>query len=136
MASEQYRNFFVAIVPELKSILIKTVVVPNLDTQNSESSTNWSMSSSSLNITDPKVLINLNKLICYLFTAVPLEQLIRIELVPKIFDYLFDQLVSPFILSQVNKRNLNIYSCLFYLEFFLADAFDITKFMRTKFNKK
>ena len=105
MASEQYRNFFIAIVPELKSNLIQTLIIPNLETQKSETSTNWSISSSSLNIIDPKDLTTLNKLICYLFTAVSLEQLVRIELVPKIFDYLFDQLVSPLILSQVFLYN-------------------------------
>ena len=52
-------------------------------------------------IADPQALLNLNKLICYLFTAVSLSHLIQIDFVPKSFDYLFEQFVSPFIYSQV-----------------------------------
>lgn len=104
--SGQYRDFFTAIVPELKSILIQNVFTPNLEPQNCQPpSSSWIPSSSSLRITDPKVLIIINNLICYLFTAVPLEHLIRIGLIPKLFDYLFDQLASPFIISQVTELN-------------------------------
>lgn len=47
-------------------------------------------------------LFVLNKLLCYAFSCVTLEYLVKIEFLPKTLDLIFNQLLSPLIYSQVN----------------------------------
>jgi hypothetical protein len=49
----------------------------------------------------PDNLINLNRLLCYLFSSVSYKYLIEIEFLPNALDFLFNQLLKPTVFSQL-----------------------------------
>lgn len=103
-----YGQFFSEIVNELTDSLyaLNKVQRPSMDTKMAPSNTTLFRplhnSIFSAEVKPEENLINLNKLICYLFSSVPLQYLIHVKFIPGNFDLIFNQLLSPILYSQVN----------------------------------
>ena len=93
-----YEEYFCEILPHLRKSLNVSKIEYSNDTNGNP------IHSNSIFVPETKPdekLFVLNKLLCYAFSCVTLEYLVKIEFLPKALDLIFNQLLSPLLYAQV-----------------------------------